>query len=247
MTLTSSDPTPTISKRTTLAEVVTAHPGSARTLEARGLDYCCHGERTIEEAAREAGLDPDAIVAELVERGRESAAEDWATTGPAELVDHLVSTHHRYLWEELPRLTALLAKVTAVHGARHPELVDVGRVLAELRDDLEPHLMKEERVLFPMIRELAAATEPPEFHCGRLANPISVMLMEHDRTGGILGRLRSVTRGFEVPSDACSSYRACFEGLAELERDTHLHIHKENHLLFPAVVALEEQLGAGGS
>ena len=99
--------------------------------------------------------------------------------------------------------------------------------------------MKEEQVLFPMIRELAGAAEPPEFHCGSLQNPISVMLAEHDRAGDLLTTLRSLTDGYVAPADGCASYRALYAGLAELEADTHLHVHKENNLLFPAVVALE--------
>ncbi len=160
----------------------------------------------------------------------------------AELVDHVEDVHHRYLWDELPRLTTLLDKVVGVHGGRHPELAVVAGVLAELRADLEPHLTKEELVLFPMMRELARAETRPTFHCGRVANPISMMLLEHDRAGELLTRLGAATHDYHVPADGCASYRTCFEGLAELEADTHLHVHKENSLLFPAVVQLEEQL-----
>ena len=107
-----------------------------------------------------------------------------------QLVDHIESTHHRYLWDELPRLSALVDKVRGVHGGRHPELHDVGECFADLRAELEPHLLKEERVLFPMIRELAGATSPPAFHCGTIRNPISVMMREHDQAGELLARMR---------------------------------------------------------
>ncbi len=117
---------------------------------------------------------------------------------------------------------------------------------ALLRADLEPHLAKEERMLFPMIRELVSSPVPPRFHCGSLRNPISVMLAEHDRAGDLLAGLRSLTSGFEVPDDGCASYRALYDGLAELEADTHLHVHKENNLLFPAVVAMEDTADASG-
>ena len=100
-----------------------------------------------------------------------------------ELVDHIEAVHHQYLWDELPRLAALLDKVRGVHGERHPELATIAEVFAELRADLEPHLMKEERVLFPMIRELAIAQEPPTFHCGSVANPVTVMMPRTRRSG----------------------------------------------------------------
>jgi regulator of cell morphogenesis and NO signaling len=160
----------------------------------------------------------------------------------AELVDHIEAIHHRYLWDELPRWTALADKVAGVHGGSHPELVEVTRIFAALRADLEPHLANEERVLFPLIRELAGADVLPSFHCGSLAQPISVMLVEHDRVSELLTELRAVTSGFAAPADGCASFRACHQGLAYLEADTHMHAHKENNLLFPAVVHLEDHL-----
>jgi regulator of cell morphogenesis and NO signaling len=93
-----------------------------------------------------------------------------------------------------------------------------------------------------MIRELAVAKEATSFHCGTLRNPISVMLREHDAVGDLLARLRLLTGGYETPADGCASYTACYAGLAELEADTHLHIHKENNVLFPLVVRLEAEL-----
>ncbi len=236
-----------ITTETTLGEVVNLHPGLARELERRGLDYCCGGRRTLGEASLAAGLDPAVVAGELAAASVDLPGAAWADLTAAELVDHIEATHHRFLWDELPRLTELVAKITAVHGVGHPELVDVGRIFAELRADLEPHLMKEERILFPMIRELAAAGEAPTFHCGSLRNPISVMLTEHDRAGEILARLRAATRGYAVPADGCASYRACYEGLAAVESDTHLHVHKENNVLFPAVVELEGRLEATAS
>ena len=132
--------------------------------------------------------------------------------GPAELVDHLESTHHRYLHSELPRLDTLAEKVASVHGERHPELLDVLADVKDLRDDLEPHLMKEERVLFPMIRELCAAEGPVSFQCGSLRNPISMMMLEHDRAGALLEQLRDRTEDYTAPADACASYRALYQG-----------------------------------
>ena len=115
----------------------------------------------------------------------------------------------------------------------------------DLRTDLEPHMLKEERVLFPMIRELVGRRRRRRaFHCGTLRNPISVMLGEHDRAGDAPRRLRELTEGYAPPVDACASYEACYRGLAELEADTHLHIHKENNLLFPMVVELEDRAAA---
>ena len=226
----------------TLAQAVDSFPQLAREFERRGLDYCCGGQRTLGDACSTIGLDPEQTIAELelAVVGTSEAAE-WTTMSADELVDHLESTHHRYLWDEMPRVTALLEKLVSVHGARHPELVEISACYAEVRGDLAPHMLKEERVLFPMIRELATSTNVPEFHCGSLRNPISVMLREHDEVGDLLAKLRRLTDDYSAPADGCATYIACFAAMAELEADTHLHIHKENNVLFPLVVRLESE------
>jgi regulator of cell morphogenesis and NO signaling len=236
-----------IAPSTTLADLVTAHPDLAGELERRLLDYCCGGQRTLAEACRDRGLDPAAIARELVEASTAASPSAWTTLDAAALVDHLEATHHAYLHAELPRLSALSAKVRGVHGAAHPELEAVASEFEELRAELEPHLMKEERVLFPLIRQLVA--DPTAQRPMGLAAPISQMLREHDQAGALLEQLRSTTTGYAVPSDGCASYHALYRGLEALEADTHLHVHIENNRLFPMVTDLESQAGrsAAGS
>jgi regulator of cell morphogenesis and NO signaling len=179
---------------------------------------------------------------ELPEVASAADAEAWVGLKLLDLVDHVEAVHHRYLAEELPRALALIDAIADEHSRRHPELLEVQRLMHELQADLRPHLVKEERVLFPMVRRLAAAKVAPSFHCGTLQNPISMMLSEHGRVSELLADLRIAAHEYELPSDACATYRACFELLVEIEADTHLHIHKENDVLFPAVVALEARL-----
>ena len=224
----------------TLADLVTANPARARVLEAFHLDYCCNGARRLVDACAPLDLDPQVVAAELLDIGP-ALENDWSALEPTQLVDHIEQTHHAYLHNEFPRLSSLLAKVNDVHGARHPELADITSTYEELRAELEPHLLKEERVLFPMIHELVSSAELSQFHCGALRNPISVMLAEHDRAGEVLANLRAQTGNYRAPDDGCASYRALFSGFAELEADTHLHIHKENNVLFPTVLRLEEE------
>ena len=230
--------TSTIEPSARLADIVNEHPDLARELERRSLDYCCGGQRSLADACAAAGLDPDQTASELAAVGT-SEPEPWTTYRADELADHLESTHHVYLHDEFPRLTALADKVAGVHGTRHPELLDAQRAFAELRADLEPHLAKEEQILFPLIRELVASAEAPAFHCGSIENPIAVMRTEHDRAGELLEQLRVITGSYAVPGDGCASYAALYAGLERLESDTHLHVHKENNLLFPAAVELE--------
>lgn len=227
----------------TLAEIVSNAPSLTPELERLGLDYCCGGKRSLAEACEQKGLDPEAIAAELAALPRTSEpVADWSGLSPAALVDHLEASHHQFLKRELPRLSELAAKVSRVHGTNHPELVDAAQLLDQIRADLEPHLRKEEEVLFPMIRALSSATSRQMPHCAAIATPISLMEQEHAAVGVLLEQLRQITGGYQAPDDTCASTRSLMAGLAALEADTHLHIHKENNHLFPEVLAFEAQM-----
>jgi len=207
----------------TLSDLVRRDPAAARVLDRRGIDYCCHGQRSLEAACHEAGIDVDDVLRDLDALPSPDTGAEWDRLSPAELVDHIVLTHHRYLEDELPRLTALAEKVCTVHLSRHPELAKVARLVVELRDELEPHLWKEERMLFPAIREGLD-----------VGGALSAMYDDHERAGELLASLRATTNDYTVPDDGCASYRSLYDRLAELALDTHVHIMKENSVLFPA-------------
>lgn len=221
----------------TLGDIVTLRPSLAGDLERRGLDYCCHGGRTLAEAARDAGLNAQIVADELSAMHAGESGADWATLGLAELVDHIEAVHHHYLWAELPRISALVDKIVTVHGERHPELADVHRLYAELRADFEPHLTREEQEVFPLIRQLAGTTGAPLVGTSSPAAKIDALMAEHETVGELLEELNRVTSGYTTPADGCASYVACYRALAELESDTHLHVHKENNVLFPIMQA----------
>lgn len=212
--------------------------------EELNIDSCCGGYRTLAEACAEKGIDPETVLKRLMTKSPESEPVAEVVEGMdgslSEAVDHLLQTHHTYLKENLPRLAALMDKVVNAHVERHPELNTVKELFGEVRADLEPHLMKEEQVLFPMIKQLEASGGSADFHCGSLQNPIRVMLTEHDRVSNLFQKIRATTRNFQMPEDGCESYRLLLTGLDELEMDTILHIQKENEILFPQVLALQE-------
>ena len=221
----------------TLGEIVADTAAAARVLDRLGLDYCCHGDRSLVDACVAAGLDPAAVVAAIEEEPSDDA-RDWTQLALPALVDDIVQTHHRYLRAELPELVSLSEKVLTVHGRAHPELVRVRELVAALRADLEPHLDKEELVLFPAIHELADGRR--SFPFGTVAHPIRLMALEHDRAGDLLAEVRAVTSGYVTPDDGCASYRSLYERLEDLEHDTHVHIHKENHSVFPGALQLAD-------
>lgn len=218
----------TIDIETTLGQLVEEHPARARVFERRGLDYCCHGHRSLRSAAVEADLDLDDLVDELASLGP-AATDPSAAMAPAELIDHIVATHHRYLDDELPLLDALAAKVAGVHGDRHPELVAVDRLVRAVRHDLEPHLAAEEETVFPAILRHLDAGEPIP------AGLVAALRDDHEALGLLLAELRRTTSDYAIPADACASYRSLYERLDALESDVFRHVHLENNVLFPAL------------
>ncbi len=221
---------------------VARHPQTARVFESLQIDYCCGGGKPLAEACRERHLDPQQVVAQLeqaIDGSQDAPAEDWLHAQLRDLCDHIEQTHHAYLRRELPRLSEMLAKVVDVHGGSHRELPELQEVFAGLRAELEPHMFKEEQILFPAIRQLERTEGRPAFPFGTLANPVGMMQHEHDNAGQALATIRETTRDFHVPDDACNTYRAMLDGLRELETDLHAHIHKENNILFPRALALE--------
>lgn len=234
----------TLDEKVTVGELVRERPARARVFERLGIDYCCGGKMPLERACRAGGLDLARVLRELAEEDARPEVDpvDWSTTTMGALADHIEATHHAFLRRELPRLEHLAEKVTAAHADRHPELREVRAVLSGLKVEMESHMLKEERVLFPMVRLLDGATAPPQFPCGSVAYPIAAMEHEHDDAGAALARLRSLTGGYTPPADACNSYHALLDGLADLEADLHLHVHKENNILFPRACDAEAAL-----
>jgi regulator of cell morphogenesis and NO signaling len=229
-----------IDNDTLLSDLVNCYPSLTRELERLEIDYCCGGSHTLAQACASRGLDETAVTAELsaiVDGETPTAAEaavPWHAMGLVQLVDHIEAVHHVRLWTELGRLSSLLDTVTRVHGERHPELAEVRLSFRALRAELEPHLHDEETRLFPSIRRLATAAATASVPAGLLGD-VEQLELDHAHTGDLLEHLRRLTGAYAVPADGCGTYRACFDGIAELEGDLHLHVHKENNVLFPAV------------
>ncbi len=210
------------------------NPRCAEIFEELNIDFCCGGGIPLLSACEAKNLEPDRVYQRLMELTPKvsNSEEDISDLTPAQLTDHIESTHHVYLKKELPRLSALVEKVQQAHSSRHPELIRLQAVFEALRGDLEPHLMKEERVLFPMIRTLELDSQGLEQNT--VQGPIRVMRHEHDQAGDLLKEMRTLANDYMPPADGCQSFELLYKELRQLEKDTHLHIHKENNILFAA-------------
>ena len=229
----------------TVGEIVATDFRTAEVFEQFGIDFCCGGRQSVAEACRTAAADPEAVERALQALPPADEQDDGdVTRRPLDrLIDHILVTHHAYVRSALPTVTRYLAKLVDVHGARHPELVRVAASFDQLSRDLLQHMMKEEHVLFPYIRELATVTDgrPSPSPFGTVENPIRMMEREHREAGDELRLIRELTNGFVPPADGCTTYGVCFAELARFERDLHRHIHLENNVLFPKAVELEHR------
>lgn len=243
-----------ISKRTstekdeTLGELAAKDLRKAQVFKKYGLDFCCGGKKTVKEACKEKGLDVTKIEAELQQSdktpySRPLPYNEWSLDF---LADYIVNTHHSYVKKNLPDIKGYSDKVARVHGNRHPELLPVNQLVAEIYTEMMDHMVKEERVLFPYIKELANAknNEQPllSSRFGTVQNPINMMEMEHEMVAKNLIAIRELTRNYTLPEDACASYSLLYRMLDEFEDDLHLHVHLENNILFPKALAIEKQL-----
>jgi regulator of cell morphogenesis and NO signaling len=229
----------------TVRDIALESPSSIRVFEEFGIDYCCGGRKSLAEACAAKNLALDEVTTALERAAHTQApqSEGWDAKPLAALAAHIVSTHHAYVYRELPRLAELAKKVVNRHGDTHPELLLIQEKLAELDEELTQHCAKEEVVLFPYIakleRSIAEQTPKPHSCFGTVANPIAMMTQEHDAAGALMAGIREFSNHFTPPAGACPTYHAYYSGLREFEQDLHQHIHLENNILFPRAIALE--------
>ena len=232
---------------TKVGELVMARPETMRYFERLGIDYCCGGHRSLGEACELAKQDSAKVLADLATLEPPTAGvpslKDWTSAPLADLIAHIIPTHHDYLREEMPRLELLLEKVLRAHGERHPELARVGELYRAIVADLMPHMMKEEQILFPFICQLEQGQTGSSCF-GTVQSPIRVMEMEHEAVGVLLTELRDLTGAYTTPADGCATFRALYDGLEVLEQDLHLHIYLENQILHPRATAMEVSVQA---
>ncbi|WP_312139578.1 iron-sulfur cluster repair di-iron protein [Sphingobacterium sp.] len=231
-----------------IGDIVAKNFHAAAVFSKYGLDFCCGGGKSVQEAATKKSVDLEKLTEELkaVLSEPNETHIDYAAWPADLLASYIEKTHHRYVREKAPVILAYLNKLCQVHGSRHPELLEVNRLFQECAKELLQHLLKEERILFPYIVQMINSeidhTQLAAAPFGSIENPIHMMEHEHDAEGERFEKIASLTDNYAVPADGCSTYRVTYEMLKEFEDDLHKHIHLENNILFPKSIALQQAL-----
>ena len=231
----------------TIGEIVAKDFRAASVFSKYKIDFCCKGDRTIEEVCEKKSINVDELNEKLQEAMTDQNENIDYNSWPLDLLaDYVEKTHHRYIREKSPSLFQFLNKVQKVHGERHPELYEIFNLFSQSVEDLENHLQKEERILFPFIRKMVEAKnsgQPLEpAHFGSVENPIEMMKDDHSVEGERFRKIAELTQGYTPPQEACNTYKVSFAMLDEFEQNLHKHIHLENNILFPKAIKMEESM-----
>lgn len=237
-----------INEQSIIGDLVASNYKYSSVFKAFGIDFCCQGNRTIEEAAEQKELDSFEIIQQLHAAGTISNQDvkDYQSWPLDVLCDYIEKKHHRYVEEGAAEIRPYLSKIVKVHGAQHLELLEVENLFNASVMELAAHMKKEELILFPYIRKMCAAkagkSPNPQAPFGSIQNPINAMNQDHNHEGERFRTISSLTNNYSVPSDGCNTYRVTLALLKEFEDDLHLHIHLENNILFPKAIEMEKEL-----
>lgn len=227
----------------TVGMLVAEQPLRASVFDRFGIDYCCGGKQSLDVACEQGGIAPDTVIASLIASDAEveldQAGENWLNASLTELADHIQQTHHAYLKAELPRLELLSEKVARVHGVREPKLLKVESVFSALSTEILEHTAKEELIVFPFMRSLEHRARKAKVPLAAVESAIDCLESEHNDAGSALMQLRELTDEYTPPENACASWQALLAGLAHLDKDLRVHVHKENSILFPLAIKTE--------
>jgi regulator of cell morphogenesis and NO signaling len=232
----------------TLGAIAAKDLRKAEVFKKYGLDFCCGGKKTVKEACAEKGIDVTKVEQELQNRDKSTFTarplpyNDWNLDF---LADYIVNTHHSYVKKTIPDLKSYSEKVAKVHGAHHPELLQINKLAQEVCDEMAAHMVKEETVLFPYVKQLVASKISGNGNVkfgnlGTVETPINMMEMEHEVVGNNMDEIRKISNNYALPEDACASYAFLFKTLDEFENDLHIHVHLENNILFPKAIDLQK-------
>lgn len=227
-----------------VGEFVAEDYRTAKVFEKYGIDFCCGGTAALSDICRVKGINPAAITREIeaVKTEPLERSQNYAAWGLPFLADYIINTHHGYLNENTGQIAVYANKIAEVHGALHPEVIEIAGIFARIATDMAAHLREEEEVLFPAIKRIDAARKagaPPEAgDLETLKASLVKLNQEHDAIGDAVHTIRDLSKGYAIPDDVCNTFVVTYRKLKEFEDDLHKHVHLENNILFPKAARL---------
>ena len=235
-------------KENSIGKLVATNYRAASIFKKYGIDFCCQGNKTIEEACQKKNVSTETLLSDLKEvlEAKSKETIDFNSWPLDLLIDYITKKHHSYVETKILEIKPYLHKLCKVHGQRHPELFEITDQFNASADELTVHMKKEELILFPYVKKLVKASEEKTTlenpHFGTVQNPIAMMMSEHEIEGERFRKIAQLSNDYTPPEDACNTYRVTYAMLKEFEEDLHLHIHLENNILFPKALKLENNL-----
>lgn len=228
-------------KSVKIGEIVTNDFRAAEIFKNAGIDFCCGGNQTLEQACNDKQIESSNIINDLIklENTTVNALHNFNEWELDFLCDYIVNTHHKTVLKLLPQLITYTTKIAEVHGGNHPELIEISGIFHEINDELLQHLKNEEEVLFPAIKDVLITDS--KVSKAKIVNEINRMKGEHEFAGGAMDKINVLSDNYSVPADGCNTYRVTFKLLEQFEDDLHIHVHLENNILYPKALNIANQ------
>ena len=222
-----------------IGELVANDYRTASVFKKYNIDFCCQGNRTINDACKAKDINEKLVISDLNDlmQSTSDAATDFQSWPLDLLAEYIEKKHHRYVETKTLEIKPYLEKICRVHGERHPELLEISEHFNATAGELAMHMKKEELLVFPYIKRMVRAQNEGidliPSKVGSIKNLIDSMMDEHLTEGERFRKIDELSNNYTVPEDACNTYRVTFALLKEFEQDLHMHIHLENNILFP--------------
>ncbi len=222
----------------TIGEIVADDYRTAGIFEKHGIDFCCGGKVALETTCKAKGIDIAVLEKELAAATSKPAerSENYAAWELPFLIDYIVNVHHTYLKENTGQIAAYARKIAAVHGAHHPEVIEIAAIFDKIAIDMATHLREEEDVFFPAVKRAVTSRNtgvtPASQDIKTIKTSLKKLSYEHEEIGDAVHKIRALAQGYAIPGDVCTTFMLTYQKLGEFEDDLHKHVHLENNILF---------------
>lgn len=229
-----------------LSDVINLNVRAISVFDKYNFDYCFNGNRSIKEVCKEKNVDPRILIDELKNVSDDFQVDKFADWRLDFLIEYILNNHHQYIHKMIPVISDLVRKISDELGEKYFDIISIARTFSVVYKDLKQHMLKEEQILFPYIKQLVSLkdsgnkSEKPYF--GMIENPIGMMNSDHKNALDEFYNLQKITNNFTSPENANDTVTILFNKLKDFGKDLHLHIHLENNILFPKSIALEKEM-----